>query len=76
LIGTEEGNLDKDNKELFQVVSYQLSHEELIIKTLNTDLMDDDLKSSEAFKKAFLKYKDHKDLFRDPGRFRKIEKKS
>jgi hypothetical protein len=75
LIGTEEGNLDKDNKELFQVVSYQLSHGELIIKTLNTDLVDDDVKSSEALRKAFLKHKDHKDLFQDPGRFRKIEKK-
>ena len=75
LIGTEEGSLAKDNKELFQVVSYQLSHGELIIQTLNTDLVEDDLKSSEALKKAFLKHKDDKDLFRDPGRFRKIEKK-
>jgi hypothetical protein len=76
IIGTAEGNLDKDNKELFQVVSYQLSNSELIIKTLNTNLVDDDLKDSEALKKAFLKHKDDKDLFKDPGKFRKIEKKS
>jgi hypothetical protein len=76
IIGTAEGNLDKDNKELFHVVSYQLSNGELIIKTLNTNLVNHDLKDSEALKKAFLKHKDNKDLFRDPGRFRKIEKKS
>lgn len=75
LIGTEEGNLDKDNKELFQVVSYQLSHGDLIIKTLNSSLVGDDLRDSEALKKAFLKHKNDKDLFQDPGRFRKIEKK-
>ena len=75
LIGTEEGNLDKNNKELFQVVSYQLSHGDLIIKTLNSNLVGDDLRDSEALKKAFLKHKNDKDLFQDPGRFRKIEKK-
>jgi len=75
LIGTEEGNLDPDSKELFQVVSYQLSQGELIIKTLNTDLVDDDLKTSEALRKAFLKHKDSPNLFQDPGTFRKIEKK-
>lgn len=76
IIGTAEGNLDKDNKKLFHVVSYQLSNGELIIKTLNTDLVDDDVKDSEALKKAFLKHRGDKDLFRDPGKFRKIEKKS
>ncbi len=75
LIGTEDGNLDRDNRELFQVVSYYLSHGELIIRTLSTDLVDDDLKTSESLKKAFLKHKDDPDLFRDPGRFRKVEKK-
>ncbi len=74
-IGAEDGNLDRDNRELFQVVSYQLSHGELVIKTLNTDLVSDDGKSSEALQKAFLKHKDHRDLFRDPGKFRKMEKK-
>ena len=76
LIGTEEGNIDQDTKKLFHVVSYQLSNGELIIKTLNTDLVRDDLKDSKALKEAFLKHKADKDLFRDPGKFRKIEKKS
>jgi hypothetical protein len=76
LIGTAEGHLDKDDTTLFQVVSYQLFNGELIIKTLNTDLVRNDLKDSEALKKAFLKHKGDKDLFRDPGKFRKIEKKS
>ena len=75
LIGTEEGNLDKNDKKLFHVASYQLSDGELVIKTLNTDLVRDGLKDSEALKKAFLKHKDAKDLFRDPGRFRKVERK-
>jgi hypothetical protein len=76
IIGTADGNLNKDDKKLFHLVSYQLSNGELIIKTLNTKLVDDGLKDSEALKKAFLKYKDDKELFIDPGRFRKIEKGS
>ncbi len=76
LIGTVEGSLDRDDKKLFHVASYQLSAGELTIKTLNTDLVRDDLKESEALKKTFLKHKADKDLFRDPGRFRKIERKS
>ncbi len=76
LIGTAEGNPDKDDKKLFHVVSYQWSNGELIIKTLNTDLVRNDIKDSKALKKAFLKHKADKGLFRDPGKFRKIEKKS
>ncbi len=76
IIGTAEGNLDKDDKKLFHVVSYQLSNGELVIKTLNTSLVRDDLKDSKALKKAFLKHKGDKDLFRDPAKFRKTENKN
>jgi hypothetical protein len=72
-IGTEDGPLDKDNKELFHVVSYALANGELKIKTLNTDLVDDELKDSGALRKSFLKHKGNKGLFTNPGKFRRIE---
>ncbi len=74
-IGTAEGDIKKDDRD-YNVVSYNFSNGELVIKTLNTDLVDDDLKDSEALKKAFLKNKDNKDLFTDPGKFRKVKTKS
>ena len=41
---------------------------------MNTDLVDRDLKTTEELRKAFLKYKDNKDLFKDALLFRKIGK--
>ncbi|MDA2939198.1 hypothetical protein MYX75_13175 [Acidobacteria bacterium AH-259-A15] len=76
VLGNEDGPLDGDEKDLFHVVSYQLEKSELTIKTLNTDLVDDELKDSEALKKAFLGHEGSKDLFTDPGKFRKIKGKS
>ena len=76
LIGTGNGPLDKDQKALFHVASYQLVNGELEIKTLNTDLVDGDLKDAEALKSAFLKYRDNQELFTNPGRFKRMKGKS
>ena len=73
IIGSQDGPPDKDDKELFHVVSYVLAKGELEIKVLNTDLVSHRLKNSEALRKAFLKHQDNKDLFRDPGKFRRIK---
>ena len=64
---------EEEEDDLFQVTSYRLDNEVLEIKLLNKDLVDDDLTGSEAIKKAFLKNKDHVDLFNNPGKFRKID---
>ena len=74
VIGTGEGPPEEDWKDLFHVASYRLANNELEIKLLNTDLVDDELKTTEALKQSFLKHKENKKLFINPGRFRKIEK--
>jgi len=71
IIGTGDGPPKKDKTELFSAVSYQLTDGQLEIKTLDTDLVNDDLKTTDELRKAFLKHKDNKDLFKDPGVFRK-----
>ncbi len=72
IIGTKDGPL-KGEKEAFLVVSYQLTDGKLEIKILNTDLVDDDLKTTEALVQEFLNHKDNKDLFINPGRFKRIK---
>ena len=62
-----------DEKELFHVVSYQLTDGILEFKTLNTDLVDDNLKTTEALVEAFLNHKDNKELFTNPGSFRRTD---
>lgn len=73
-IGTDDGPPKKDEKDLFHVVSHRLAGAGLEIKILNTELVDDDLKTTEALTLSFLKHKGNKKLFINPGRFRRIEK--
>ena len=73
VIGTKDGMPKKDVKALFAVVSYELKKGILEIRTLNTDLVDDDLKTTEALVQTFLNYKDNKDLFTDPVRFKQLK---
>lgn len=72
IIGTEDGPSEKDEKRLFHVASYQWIDDKLEIKVLNTDLVSDDLKTTEELREAFLNNKENKELFVDPGLFRKI----
>jgi hypothetical protein len=71
IIGTADGPPKKNKTERFCAVSHQLTDSGLEIRTLNTDLLDDDPKTTEELRKAFLKHKDDEDLFNDPGVFRK-----
>ena len=73
VIGTKDGSPEEDEKEFFHVVSYQMTDGKLEIVTLNTDLVDDDLKTTEALVQAFLNHKDNKNLFTNPGRFGQIK---
>ncbi|NQT92265.1 MAG: hypothetical protein HQ559_05855 [Lentisphaerae bacterium] len=72
-LGTEDGPLEADEKELYHVVSYRLVEGALEIKTLNTGIVDDHLKTGRALRKAFLENKNNEDLFSNPARFKKIE---
>ena len=74
IIGTDDGPLKKDEKALFHVASYRLTDGQLEIKLLNTDLVDDSLKTTDGLREAFLKHKENKELFNDPVVFRKIKK--
>ena len=63
-------------KNLYHVASYRLENTELEIKILNTEVVDDDLKTTEALTQSFLKHEGNKKLFINPGRFRRIENKA
>ncbi|MES9902475.1 MAG: hypothetical protein ABW168_07310 [Sedimenticola sp.] len=73
VIGTEDGMPKKDVKALFAVMSYELKKDILEIRTLNNDLVDDDLKTTEALVHSFLNHKDNKELFTNPVRFRQLK---
>jgi len=72
LIGTADGDISKGERK-FQVVTYAIFNGELEIKTLNTDLIDKDLRDTVSIRHAFLKNKDNKDLFTNPGKFRRVK---
>ena len=71
VIGTDTGPPKDSERALFHVFSYRLTDGQLVIRTINTDLVSDDLKDTEALKRAFLKHKDDKDLFINPVKFKK-----
>lgn len=73
IIGTKDGIPKVDVKALYAVVSYELKKDILEVRTLNTDLVDDDLKTTQALVQAFLKHRDDNDLFADPVRFRRLK---
>ena len=73
LIGTATGDVKKEER-TYHVVSYTLSNGELTIKTLNTAVVDKALKESATLREAFEKNKDHKELFANPQKFRKVAK--
>lgn len=73
IIGTEAGHPKSDEKKLFEVVSYRPADGELEVRTLNSNLVDDHIATSDALAKAFRDHKNDEDLFTDPGRFRRIK---
>ena len=71
MIGDSNGDI-KTGERKYHVVSYQFVNGELEIKTLNTDLVDKNLKDRNKLKKAFLTNKNKGELFRNPVRFKKV----
>ena len=74
LIGTRDGNIEKKDRR-YHVVSYKLSDGQFEMRILNADLVDKNLTDSAKLMEAFLKNKDNKDLFKEPGKFRKVSRK-
>jgi len=73
LIGIDNAPVDRRANERFHVVSYALDNGDLVIRTLNADVVDDSLKDTESLVKAFLKHTGDAKLFTDPCRFRKVK---
>lgn len=71
-IGTKDGPMANSVKRLFDVASYEIANGELIVRTLNTDLVDASVNNPEALKAAMLKHKENQELFTHPGRFRRL----
>lgn len=70
-IGDPKGPVDDEDK--FLVASYSIDADgNLVIKLLNDKLVEDELSGSEAIREAFLEHKDAKDLFTDPGTFKRV----
>ena len=59
----------------FHVVSYKFINGELEVKTLNTDMVNKNLKDRNKLKTLFLMNKNKEELFINPVRFRKAVKK-
>jgi hypothetical protein len=74
-IGTAEGDVANEERK-YQLIAYTLINGELEIRPLNNDLVNKDLTTSEELRQAFLKNKDNKELFYNPGRFKKVVPKS
>ena len=68
LVGNEEGIIP-DNETRFHVASYSVENEQLEVKLLNSDLVDEECESSEALMEAFLENIQELDLFDNPGTF-------
>lgn len=73
VIGTVDGPLEEDEQQVFHVASYQRTDDVLVVKTLNIELVGNELKTTEALVQAFLDHKESKDLFIDPETFRQIK---
>jgi hypothetical protein len=71
LIGDSNGDI-KTGERKYHVVSYQFVKGELEIKTLNTDLVDKNIKDRNKLNIAFLTNKNKGELFRNPVRFKKV----
>ena len=74
VLGSGSGPVEEGEMDIYVVVSYSLTDGDLELRILNEKLVDDELSGSTAIREAFLKNKDAKDLFTDPGKFRRIEK--
>ena len=70
-LGDDKRPVRGDNRYL--VATYKMVDGSLEIRTLNTELVSDELTDSESLRAAFMEHKDNPELFNDPGLFRRIE---
>ncbi len=56
----------------YLVATYSFVDGLLEVRTLNSDLVDDELTDSESLRAAFIKHKENPELFNDPGLFKRV----
>jgi len=73
LIGSDKESIrgNDDYPERFQVASYKMVGGLLEVRTLNSDLIKSKSSDSDTLRSEFVKYKDHPELFNDPGSFKR-----
>lgn len=70
--GDDKGPVDAKDDNLFSVVSYALGNGKLVVRSLNTDLVDAELADTAALQAAFAANRDNPSLFHKPRQFRKF----
>ena len=73
VLGDKDEAVARDAAERYTIAAYRLLDDKLEVRTLNSDLVTPDTKDSESLEAAFLKYKDHPELFNEPGLFQRAE---
>ena len=74
VVGSPDGQ-NKDENAKYDVVSYTLANGELDLKTLNKDVVNDNLTDSAELRKVFLANEKNKDLFKHAVKYRKVPPK-
>ena len=74
--GDDKGPVDAKDKRLFSVVSFTLGNGELVVRSLNTDLVSRDLVNTAALQVAFAANRDNPILFHKPDQFRRLGERS
>jgi hypothetical protein len=70
--GTDDGPVGAKDAYLFIVFSYAFDNGGLVVRSLNTDLVDEDLEETAALQAAFAAHRDDPNLFDEPGKLRKL----
>ncbi len=71
-LGTHQGPPAREATRLFHVFSCEIEDDELVLRPINTKLIDSSLTTREELEAAFLRHKENPDLFREPDRFRRV----
>jgi len=74
IAGYESGPPEESEKKRFDVIAYEVADSTLVVWTLNSDPVKDGLKTTDALARAFRDHKGDKDLFTDPGRYRRVRR--
>ncbi len=73
LAGTTDGPPEEEMQDRYDVVSYAIEGDTLTLRTLNSELVDKEVKLPVALRHAFEQNQDNPELFTNPARFRRVE---